>query len=290
MEAIFKFMRMKKYIKNHLLNFFYFFLFLYHLCLNGCQKTYKFDEKKRKRLLIIGNGPSYKKFPFDKIDNDVEYLCVNWLPLKDNDLFIKIRPKYLCFVDPGFFDPNNKGVEEYRKCLEKVDWPLSIICRADQRFEVKNPFIDHINISSICYEGNILKNFFYKNNMANFGTFNVLHAALFFAINMNYGSIYMTGVDFNEIENIRINEYNEFVIKEVHGYEPDRVCNVSKEPGNHTGHLYLFLYANYRGFKSFLEAEEYAKYKGSKIYNLVTGSYIDAFEKAELDKFIKGLI
>lgn len=240
---------------------------------------YHFDKKKRNKILIIGNGPSYREFDFSKIDSDFDLMCVNLFPLKEK-LFWKIKPRYLCIIDPGFLK-RLKDIDGYMECLENVTWKMDIICPQGRTIIIKNNNISFIKLNMIYYGSPIMKCFFYKHNMANFGMHNVIHGALFASINLNYQEIYLTGTDYSEIKNVRINSDNDFVILSEHGYEKNEFINLTKNGNYKKGEFYWFFYYNYKGLKSFVEANEYAEHRGSKIYNLVPNSYIDAFEKIE---------
>lgn len=243
-------------------------------------QRYHFDRKERKRILIFGNGPSYKEFDFKRFYSEYDLMCVNWFPLKE-ELFWELKPQYLCIIDPGFFQNQTQEFQDYINCLNRINWKMGIICPQGRELAINNSNIDYIKLNTIYYGTSKFKFLFYKYNMANFGLHNVLHGALFAAINMNYKEIYLTGTDYSEIENVRINRDNDFVILTKHGYGNEFV-NVTKRGIYKKGEFYRFFLANYEGLKSFREANEYAEYRGCKIYNLVLHSYIDAFEKKEL--------
>ena len=102
----------------------------------------KFSLEPDKKVLIMGNGPSLKDIDLDKLMVEVtDIVCVNYFPLKDENFFI-IKPKYLCILDPVFFEKSTDSTDEKKiqliNLLEKVDWTLKIITLQNQELLLKN--------------------------------------------------------------------------------------------------------------------------------------------------------
>lgn len=279
-----------------------FMFYFYHLCENtvifvitflriiyGKRRgpVFRFDSIKRKNLFIIGNGPSYLKTDIRAFANKCDVLCVNWFPVKEK-IFWELKPRYVCAIDPAFFDEGNPQSLLYIDCLKKVDWNMYVICPQGKKFKINNSNIKYIHLNTIRYTKAFLRSFLCEHNLVNLGMHNVIHAALFTGINLNYKRILLSGVDYSEMNNIYINEKNEIIIKSTHGYG-DELYNLTKSGIYKQAEFYKFFYYNYLGLKGFCYIEEFAKYKGIDIYNLVLDSNIDSFVKISQQEVLEML-
>ena len=149
-----------------------------------------FQYPKTKKLLhstdkvvIVGNGPSAGKFPFEiYIKNKYDFCCVNYFALEE--IFFKIMPAYYCLIDPGFYQGTISEPDKILKlkdAFRRVTWDMNIICSGKNIIDFNNPHIKYICISSALYDGkmNALKTFLFNFNKARCSMQTVIIGALF---------------------------------------------------------------------------------------------------------------
>jgi len=290
-----------KTILSVIINVLKTFSFLFQLffnCYTISRYVYNFNtlkkQVKRKNCSILANGPSLdemiKEQSNELFENDL--FCVN--SFVQHTEFLKLRPKYLVWLDPLYFkDDISKEIEKIIKndfiiINEFVNWDLTIFVPATDSAQRKmNNYVSNKNVSfvfmkSVEYDGfNNLKKILYNFNLSSIHAQNVLVRCIFLAINLNYKKINILGADHNWIENLTVNEDNKVCIRDVHfNNQENKVLPYFK--GNNNSdvfklHEILFLYS--KMFLGYHQLREYSDYKNTLIINLNKKSFIDAFEK-----------
>ena len=111
----------------------------------------------------------------------------------------------------------------------------------------------------------------------------VIIAALTLMINRNFERIYLYGADTSWHEEIRLNDQNQLLIKQIHFY--DKPKDVTHQPVYSDAQRqrtfsmasqFLSLHKVFRGYEVL---RNYADYRHVKIINASAKSYIDAFER-----------
>ncbi len=259
-------------------------------------KKYK---TKKEQLFILGNGPSLKQqLPLleNKFRNK-SILSVNGFPL--SELFEKIQPNYFIVCSPGFYrndavDYNVKVRKNIIKSLvEKTNWPIVFFIPAASRKNKR--FTDYINSNqniSIQYynttptEGlKSLNHLFYKIGLGSPRPHNVLIPSILQAVNAGYKKIYLLGADHSWLPELSVNENNEVLLHQKHFYDEQSSTakQMHKNEGRGNRKIHEVLHKFMLSFKAYHELSEYASTKDSTIINLTEGSFIDAFEKENID-------
>lgn len=256
---------------------------------NG-SKDFRFTGMQSATVHVLGNGPSLEQ-SLPKIGEKDDVIMVNFSVL--TDLFIKLKPNYLCLADPKFFDFSNNSELENKKMalierLQNIDWNLRIVVPSGAGLEWDNMLPDRVSVLRVntvsCDKSvQFLRNYCYKYNFSMPALENVLVLAIYIAIQRGYNLIYLHGADSDSFKNITINKRNEMVLDEIHYYDSGK-RNLSTEEGAifKTGELYKRLACESSMFRSYVDLADYANYNGSKILNVCPHSMIDAFERSAL--------
>lgn len=244
-------------------------------------------KKKNIDVLIIGNGPSLIDIDLEKIiKKSDEIACVNFFPAKDNR-FMKIKPEYLCLLDPVFFDEKRNTEQKQLLCnvLERVDWQLKIICHQKCKLPINNGYISYEWINSNDFYGIGLEKFrifLYRNNFANCGQQNVVIGALYYFISQRVRQIYLAGVDLTAFRDIVVDEENNVFVEQRHHYEDSRRVLIDPKSWK-KGELYKYIACFQTMFEQFYYVARYAEVQDVKIYNLSLNSFVDVFEKMRIE-------
>ncbi len=253
--------------------------------------TVTWEKSIPDKVLVLGNGPSLKDTDVAAFANDgYELLCVNFFPQRD-PRFLELKPRYLCLIDPAFYEEEkNRDREDIKQLFEKlniVDWKLNIITMMGVKMPVENVNINYIYLceheaTEPYYPG--LKYDLYRKNILSCGFQNVVIGALFYLIANGCKNICVTGIDMSEFRLLSVDEDNNICMDAEHFYgkEKRKVTFVGR------GEFYLALKAYQRMFEEFHYIAEFAAEQNSKILNLSLNSYVDVFEKKTPDSVVAG--
>ena len=259
---------------------------LFYSC--GFSKDFVFKGYNTKRVHVLGNGPSLSK-SLNIINTDLDdIIMVNYSPL--SDIFWELKPKFLCLLDPVYFNKtemssDERNKKEMYKRLEEIDWNLTIVSPVIYRkkivvFKNKNIKYDFVNYVSIGHDVSFFRFQLYKYNLSAPAMFNVVVMALYMSLQRGYHSIVLHGVDADLFKRICVNDKNEIIIDDAHFYAKEkRNLNKEKYHGYTIGGLYRLLEDQSVVFKSYVDLFNYSKYLGIKIFNATHTSMIDAFER-----------
>lgn len=259
----------------------------------------KYKSATDNEIYILGNGPSFKK-DYQKYSIQLAtktLLTVNGFPL--TDAFTALKPSYFIICSPGFY--NDKAMDYnvsvraniINSLIEKTSWPLTFFLPVSAR---KNSlFLKRLgkneNISLFFYnttpvEGLYpLTKFFLSSGLGSPRPHNVLIPSILQAINSGYKKIYLMGADHSWLPQITVSNKNEVLINQKHFYDEDSATpkQMHKNEGQGNRHLHEVLEKFYYSFESYHLLNRYAKDKSSRILNLTEGSYIDAFERENIE-------
>lgn len=250
-----------------------------------------FNIINSKSIAVLGNGPSLN-IDLDKINkNDIEnFIAVN--DFISSTIFNTIKPKFYILADPAYFDPeiNNKNIEDTLKLLCEIDYELYLFVPFIyyKKFSKNNPSsILNKNLKLFPYHTNEYKGFeeisfyLYKSGLSMPKVQNVIIPAIFNSINLGYKKIYLLGVDHSWITDLRVDMNNRVctIVRRFYDNNPENILTpflkISKEPYK----MHEILSDLSLTFHGYHILEKYSKKQKCKIYNLTSGSFIDAFEK-----------
>ena len=270
-------------------------LFFFKVIENIFNKQYKKNKniKFKKKSLIIGNGPSFKK-DFKKVleqKNDSDIYVLNYFAT--TEYFLKLEPDFYFLNDPMFWKDNvSNDVKADNEILfsnlKKVTWEMVIICRKEGYKVINNKFKDYHNLKVISQKSlpikfkNInLRLFSLKNQLSTPNFNNGLCFSLWYCLKNENKRIYLYGFDFT-YNLYEVDQKTNKVIQDgCHFYEDTKAQSVPnnkyKIPKNKMMHAKLFC-----SWLSFYEAyvlSLLAKSMKSKIVNYTADSYLDCFDR-----------
>lgn len=117
-------------------------------------------------------------------------------------------------------------------------------------------------------------------------------ASIFLSLNLGHKTNYIVGADMSLHENVFVNKNNVVCNYDRHFYDKDAPVAIpfyKIEDGSEVFKMDELFLAFSKMFKGFWELEEYADYLNAKIYNASHQSYIDSFERFDLEKSIHSL-
>lgn len=254
-------------------------------------------KRNKKRIFIIGNGPSLNKdiAPFINNLKDEEILMVN--QSLTHPLAFNLKPKYYMLMDPAYWglytheeDANGwitDCILNLNEKLADVYWQMNIF--APYHFYTKRTekgiTCINQNIHIHTFNATELHTFFalqrwlYVNGFAIPSGINVLISALCCALIIGYNKIYLLGADSTWHTQLDVDEKNRVFSLEEHFYH-DEVQKVYT-PYRLSFHMQCITEA----FKAY----DILGMAFPQIYNLSSSSMIDAFPRSNLaDIFTRG--
>jgi hypothetical protein len=250
---------------------------------------------KESEIFILGNGPSLKESLEinGALIEKKNCLCVNNFAV--TPFYEKIKPQYYLLLDPVYWESGLLDIiiqereSVFSAINKKTHWPLNIFLpgHSRKRFDwygtLTNPNISIVFFNATALSGyNNVIHFLYERNYGMPHPQNVLVAAIFLAINMNYKHIYLLGADHSWHEDLALNDENVVCCRDKHFYDKSIVQLSPWYKGDKAGttwKMHEILHALALMFVGYHYIKEYACYKGATILNASNISYIDAFKK-----------
>lgn len=268
-----------------------------------CKITAKHDC-----CVVLLNGPSIKK--------DLDYLLktsifkITDIAVSNNfpstDYYKQLEPNLLFYMDRSFWDNSfsNKDYHEYRDhCFKDVvkntTWPLTIVAPSRmKKNNMQKPLENVKNISLEYYNLSWLKDgsFYITERLLarNFGTlaaFSVLTIQIQILINAGYRRLFLLGADHSWHETISMGSDNRLGYNTnynfSHGAEKSIIPMIDYD--DKQTKISDFFYTYYHVFKSYEILRKYADRHKVEVLNVSSKSYIDAFERINIDS-LAGLL
>jgi len=253
-------------------------------------------KKREKGLIILGNGPSLQADLDKKVSdvNSFDFLAVNHFA--ESDLYEKIKPSLYCIGAPELFEDN--AVEElktksdnlFKAIQAKTTWPITLYLNSRALKSKRwvsilgnNPLITVRYFNRTPIEG-LFKYFFWRFNFGMLRPHNVLIPSIMMAINENYKSLYVFGADHSWLKELSVSDNNEALLNQKHFYDAKTSSPTTMRKdlkGLEARKLHEILHKFYLSFKGYHEINTFSKKYKVDIFNLTTGSFIDAFERKE---------
>ncbi len=241
-------------------------------------------------VVVLGNGPSLNKTIAEFGDRlrEMPSIAVNFMA--NAPQFKDLKPDYYVMADPHFFNGlENENVKNLWHELSAVEWPMTL-CVPARYLSVarkltgdKNRNLRMATFNFIGAEGfAFIEKAAYDRRVAMPRPRNVLIPAIMCGIYAGYNEIYVTGADHSWMETLRVNDNNNVVSVQPHFYA-DSKAELKRSETEYKGYrLHDILQSFYIAFRSYHTLRRYADRKGINIYNSTPGSYIDAFQRKNL--------
>ena len=260
----------------------------------------RLPARQRPVCSVLGNGPSLAESLTEQIDfiRQTEIVCVN--NFAHSAAFAQLQPQNYVISDPNYFvfTEQTNDRDDIRRTLsvfmEQVNWPMTLYVPhfakgsylMDQ-IEGSNPTIQVIYFNYTIVSGfNRLTYWLYERGLGMPRAQTVIIAALTLMINRKFDTIYLFGADTSWHEQIRLNDQNQLLIRQIHFY--DKPSDVRHEPvysdkyRQRTFSMASQFFSLHKVFRGYEVLRDYADHRGVAILNASAKSYIDAFERARV--------
>jgi hypothetical protein len=264
--------------------------------------------KSKSQLVILGNGPSLKSF----LEKDLTFLkskevmCVNYFARTKE--YSEVKPDHYVIVSPQYWhnkdNPDWKTEREaiFLEIAKRTHWKMTLhvpsialdhqLWREDLEAN-PNIKINYFNTTPI--EGfSRVNDVFYSLGLGMPRPHNVLVGGLFLGIMMGYKDIFIHGADHSWLNEIYVAPDNMVYLSQKHFYDTqvdadDHYAGPKKRPMYSTNEkkvrkLHEVLEKFTVTFQSYWELKRYAIQKRVSVYNLTPESFIDAFERKNLNE------
>ncbi len=261
----------------------------------GLQHQSVLPTRQKAVCSVLGNGPSLTESLVTQLDFicQTEIVCVN--NFAHADVFIALKPANYVISDPNYFLFTDQTTDrpDIRQTLTAlltvVDWPMTLYVPhfAKQSFvtnqiETKNPQITVVYFNYTVVTGfPWLTHRLIRAGLGMIQAQTVIVSAMTLMVNRGFEKIYLFGADTSWHEQIRLNENNQLVLKQLHFYE--RPQDVTHQPvysdakRQRTFSMAAQFLSLHKVFRGYEVLRDYADFRGTKILNASAKSYIDAF-------------
>lgn len=256
-------------------------------------------KRKSKKMIVIGNGPSLNK-SFEKYKDiicDSDCIVVNFFA--STDMFKIIRPAVYVLNDYAFFDIPEKLKLSIDKLLtnivENTDWNMKVVLpcieQESQLVEIlsQNSHIEILFFNDVnkTITDNLKRNIAWDNNLIAPPEATVLNISVWLSLYWGYPETYLIGADTSWIEELKIDQQtNQLYTLDRHFYNNSKVYKdenlIDCERRILPNSIYKELKCITECFKNYEYLEDFARWKGLKVYNASEYSLIDSFERKKL--------
>ena len=259
-------------------------------------------ERKGDKMIIIGNGPSLNKSleKYKDVICNTECIAVNFFA--STDMFKVVRPAVYLLNDNAFFDiPENlkSSVDKLlTNIVDNTNWEMTVVLPCTEKKAKLIEILSHNPYIKIIYFNYVIKqitditkrNKAWDNNSIAPPEATVLNVAVWLSLYWGYPETYLIGADTSWIEDLKVDQdTNQLYTIDRHFYNNSDVYNEKNliNSDEHKRILPNSIYEELRSitacFKNYEDLENYAKWKGLKVYNASEYSLIDAFERKKID-------
>jgi hypothetical protein len=237
-------------------------------------------------IIILGNGPSLADTIRDYGERlqHANTLAVNFFA--NTPQFADLKPSRYILVDPHFFEGlDDDNVNRLWSNIARIDYAMTLYVPIKYAKTARRLIGPHNSISvetfnAVGCEGwQWLRRKVYLAGRGMPRPRNVLIPAIMVAMQAGFRAIYIAGADHSWLRTLSVNDSNEVVSVQPHFYKEDeqeqsRVVSVYRNVK-----LHEVIYSFYVAFRSYHEIAQYASWRGTAIYNITPGSFIDAFPR-----------
>lgn len=286
-------------ISQFLSEFITSFVSLLKVAIRGRHAT-RLPERQRPICSVLGNGPSLNESLVEQFDfiRQTEIVCVN--NFAHAAIFTRLRPQNYVISDPNYFvfSEQTTDRDDIRQTLsvflERVNWPMTLYVPhfAKNSYLLRKIEQGNPQIAVVYFNYTVVRGFrwliywLYANGLGMPQAQTVIIAALTLMINRKFDTIYLFGADTSWHEQIRLNDQNQLLIKQLHFYDTPKdvthqpvYSDAQRQRTFSMASQFLSLHKVFRGYEVL---RDYADHQNVRIVNASTKSYIDAFERQQL--------
>jgi len=274
---------------------------LYRFANSSKQQTFKFEKYRNLRpCVVLGNGPSLTCdiSAVHDISQYADIACVNDFAI--TTLYDAIRPQYYIFADPCWWEeksPENiisRREAVFSAITKCTIWQLSIFVPYEAAKYFSHIFLpsSYINLryfnTDSCSDNSIIAHPIYDIGLAMPFCQNVLVAALFLVLRLDYKLIVLLGADHSWHESLALDVNNRVCMKNQHFYDKESTLTTWSKDGTDENiwSMSELFHALGRMFEGYSMLEKYAHHLNAKIYNASSVTFIDAFQRRDIATLI----
>lgn len=231
-----------------------------------------------KELSIILNGPSLNMSLKYLDPNNTDIMMVNHAI--ELELYEKLKPIYVCFVDPNLFVPSKNNYKLYKRIAEInkktiLFYPSTnknVIMIKGREMNIRSVFATEQIVGMDAYSPKLL-----EQNLISPYFINVGIMALYVGIQLGYKRIVLYGADLSMFKALSVNEKLEIEQGSNHFYNDQKLnlTRIFRRGYDMTYEMRTW----YETFSQFKLLSKYAEYENVKILNMSKESMLDCFEK-----------
>jgi hypothetical protein len=250
--------------------------------------------------VIFANGPSLN-IDYDKVlkySSDKDIICFN--DFAETSQYTEVKPRFYVLQDPYYWDaglPENYELKRsnlFKRMNDVTDWDISLFIPWEMKKSeiIKNKVIKNPHINLYYYNRMPIAGFrwfrflCFKYSLGLPSGQNILITSIFMALKMNYRNIYIAGADHSLHENLLVGKDNIVYVKLNHFYDNGNVnfkqysrSYISNKPIKISEYFTIWA----KVFEAYQLLDEYATKLNIKIYNISSTSFIDAFERRDIN-------
>lgn len=249
------------------------------------------DASRGDAIVVMGNGPSLAQTIAEHGETlaSMPTMAVNFAAIAPE--FTRLRPGYYIMVDPLFFAPSDQpNMVRLRRALADVDWDMTLIVPRGKAAKLDptitaNPHIHPVSINAVGLEGwQWLTHWAYSHRLGMPRPRNVLIPAIMTAAWLGYDTIYVAGADHSWMRTIAVDDHNNVISVQPHFYKDDASEQKRVDTTYRGYRLHDIVHSFYVAFRSYHLLQAWARRRHIDIFNVTPGSYIDAFDRKNLDR------
>lgn len=258
----------------------------------------KLTDRLHDECVILANGPSLSSMiqRHNQFLEGKDLICVNHFPT--TTFYGQLKPAYYVTSAPDLWldDIDTFFVEQsnqlFKSMASNTLWPVRFhIPYESRKFprwkkllqsnqEIKLVFYNNTPIEGWRW----FRHLCFRLNLGMPRPHNVLIPCLTHAINMGYRKVFLWGADHSWLSEISVNNQNQVLINQKHFY--DHRTSKGKpldKRGVGERNMPELLTKFVHAFNGYFVLKEYADSRGTSIFNATPGSFIDAFERIDVE-------
>jgi hypothetical protein len=261
----------------------------------GLRQVSTLPPRQKPVCSVLGNGPSLSESLATQLDfiRQTEIVCVN--NFAHAAVFVDLKPANYVISDPNYFLFTDQTTDrpDIRQTLTAlltiVDWPMTLYVPhfakksyVTQQIERQNSRIRIVYFNYTVVTGfPWLTHRLIRAGLGMIQAQTVIVAAMTLMVNRGFGKIYLFGADTSWHEQIRLDDNNQLMLKQLHFYE--RPQDVTHQPvysdaqRKRTFSMAAQFLSLHKVFRGYEVLRDYADFRGVQILNASAKSYIDAF-------------
>jgi hypothetical protein len=258
------------------------------------------EKNDHDECVILGNGPGlnltvtrHRSFLENKT-----LICVN--QFAETELYRQLKPAIYVLGAPEMWLDDveefyyKKGENLFSGISRHTEWQIRLyIHRSAHKYKRWQEIIKSNKNITVCYynptpvEGfRWFRNLCFRWNLGMPRPHNVLIPSLMIALNSSFNIIYLAGADHSWLKDVYVTEDNEVLLSQKHFYDATTpLARPMDKLGKGSRRLHEVLMKWVYSFRGYFDILEYSISINKKIYNITPGSYIDAFERLDPERF-----